>query len=110
MKIGLDDFAQKIMFIQLPKVGSVLQQNEYFVTIESMKCVEELNAPVSGSIIGVNNILRSKPGLINADPHGEGWIARVKPIDKLIEELKSLIHGDAVISWLKRENDKISVS
>jgi glycine cleavage system H protein len=80
-KIGVTDYAQKqlgdVVFVELPAVGTKIVQGKSFGTIESVKAVSELFAPVSGEVVDVNAALKSKPETVNADPHGS-WLIAVK--------------------------------
>jgi glycine cleavage system H protein len=79
--IGITSFAADelgdIVFIELPEVGATLSQFGTFGVVESVKAVSDLFAPVSGEVAEVNEKLRDAPELLNTDPFGEGWIARV---------------------------------
>jgi glycine cleavage system H protein len=83
-KIGLTDYAQNqlsdIVFVDLGEmeVGSTVSKGEPFTTVESVKAASDVNAPVSGEIVAVNEALENKPDLINEDPFGRGWIAEIK--------------------------------
>ena len=76
--IGITDFAQEelgdIVFVELPAVGKSVAQGDVLGTIESVKAVSEVYAPVSGTVTAVNALLAEKPETINSDPHGAGWI------------------------------------
>ena len=80
--VGITDYAQAqlgdVVFVELPAVGRTLKQGEVFGTIESVKAVSELFAPVSGEVVAVNDALSSAPESVNKDPHG-AWIIKVKP-------------------------------
>jgi len=80
-KVGVTDYAQKqlgdVVYLELPAVGTKLTQGQSFGTIESVKAVSELYAPISGEVIEVNDALKSKPEQVNADPHGS-WLIVVK--------------------------------
>jgi glycine cleavage system H protein len=80
-KVGITDYAQKqlgdVVYVELPAVGTTLKQGQSFGTIESVKAVSELYAPVSGEVVEVNDALKSKPEQVNADPHGN-WLIAVK--------------------------------
>ena len=80
-KIGITDYAQQqlgdVVYIELPEVGAKLKQGQSFGTIESVKAVSELYAPVSGEVVEVNGALKDKPETVNADPHGS-WMIAVK--------------------------------
>ena len=80
--VGITDFAQKqlgdVVFVELPAVGRKLKQGESFGTIESVKAVSELYAPVSGEVVAVNADLGPHPDSVNSKPH-DAWMIRVKP-------------------------------
>src|SRR5438046_124625 len=77
-KVGITDYAQQqlgdVVYLELPEVGATLRQGQSFGTIESVKAVSELYAPVSGEVVEVNAALKSKPEVVNADPHGSWMI------------------------------------
>jgi glycine cleavage system H protein len=79
--VGITDFAQKqlgdVVFVELPDVGRVLTQGEVFGTIESVKAVSELFAPVAGEVIATNGDLGPHPDQVNKQPH-EAWMIKVK--------------------------------
>lgn len=80
--IGITDHAQSelgdIVFVELPNVGRVLQQDEVFGTVESVKTVSDLYAPIPGEVVEVNGALASRSELVNTDPYGEGWLVKVR--------------------------------
>jgi glycine cleavage system H protein len=80
--IGVTDHAQRelgdIVFVELPKVGANVSAGQSFGTIEAVKTVAELYAPVSGTVEAVNTALAADAGVINQDPYGKGWIIKVK--------------------------------
>ena len=84
--IGITDYAQKelgdVVFVELPKVGDHITANEPFGTIESVKAVSEIFAPVDGEVVGVNSKLQNSPELLNADPHGDAWLIRIRLSDR----------------------------
>jgi len=94
--IGITSFAADelgdIVFIELPEVGAQLAQFGTFGVVESVKAVSDLYAPVSGTVTEVNEALREAPELLNSDPFGEGWIARVELGDT--SELEALMDAD----------------
>lgn len=83
-KIGITDYAQDalgdIVFIQLPDVGRTVGADESFSEIESTKSVNDVYAPLSGTVASVNEALRDRPELLNSDPYGEGWICELAGI------------------------------
>lgn len=80
--IGVTDYAQgelgDIVFIELPKVGAHYKKHDVFGTIEAVKAVSELYAPVSGEIVEVNGRLDAEPALVNSSPYGDGWMVKVR--------------------------------
>ena len=80
--IGITDFAQgelgDIVYVELPEVGSQAKSGESLGTVESVKAVSEIYAPLSGEVVEVNSALSDAPETINSDPHKEGWICRIK--------------------------------
>ncbi len=80
-KVGITDFAQQqlgdVVYVELPEVGTKLKQGQSFGTIESVKAVSELYAPVSGDVLEVNTTLKDKPEQVNSDPHAS-WMIVVK--------------------------------
>lgn len=91
--IGVTDFAQSelgdIVFLELPAVGDEVQAGDAIGTIEAVKTVADLYAPISGEIMAVNEQLDDAPELINEAPYNEGWMVRIKLSDP--EELDSLL-------------------
>lgn len=92
--IGITSFAADelgdIVFIELPAVGARLAQFAAFGVVESVKAVSDLFAPVSGEVAEVNAELRSSPELLNTDPFGAGWVAKLTlaepaELDKLLD-------------------------
>jgi glycine cleavage system H protein len=103
-RMGITDYAQKqlreIVFAELPSVGGTITQNEPFGSVESVKAVSDLIAPLSGTIEQVNEEVTSKPELLNEDPYGKGWLLVVTP-SNLDAELKNLMDFNASVEWHK---------
>ena len=80
--IGITDYAQKqlndIVYVELPEVGKQVEQNENLGVVESMKSVSDINSPISGEVLEVNNILEKSPELVNNEPYDGGWIVKLK--------------------------------
>ena len=95
--IGITSFAADelgdIVFVELPEVGAQLTQFGSFGVVESVKAVSDLFAPISGAVAEVNADLRASPELLNSDPFGAGWIARVTLADAA--ELEKLLDAAA---------------
>jgi glycine cleavage system H protein len=81
-RVGITDYAQKqlgdVVFLELPALGRKLQAGEQFGTIESVKAVSELYAPVAGEVVETNAPLADKPETVNQDPHGAAWMIVLK--------------------------------
>ena len=82
VRMGLTDYAQKslreIVYAELPAAGSELKQGEPYGTVESVKAVSEIYAPVSGEVLEVNAALANAPEQINSDPHNAAWMLKLK--------------------------------
>ncbi len=80
--VGITDYAQgelgDIVFVELPAVGKTVKQGETFGTIEAVKAVSDLYAPVSGEVIAVNEALDKTPEVVNKDPYQAGWMIKVR--------------------------------
>ena len=80
-KVGITDYAQKqlgdVVYLELPEVGRMLTQGDVFGTIESVKAVSELYAPVSGEVTAINQALTQKPESVNSAPH-DSWMIEIK--------------------------------
>lgn len=83
--IGMTDFAQQelgmIVFAELPEIGDVLKAGEPFGSMESVKTVSEMYAPISGKVIDVNRKLQDNPGVINMSPYDNGWMVVLEIAD-----------------------------
>jgi glycine cleavage system H protein len=81
-RVGITDYAQNqlgdVVYLELPEVGRNLKAGETFGTVESVKAVSELFAPVTGEVVEVNSPLVSNPEAINTDPHGQAWMIVVR--------------------------------
>ncbi len=94
--IGITDFAQgelgDIVFVELEDVGSDFSQDDTFGTVEAVKTVSDLYAPVDGEVTELNEALEDSPELVNDDPYGEGWMIKMKLSDA--SQLDSLLTAD----------------
>ena len=70
-----------VVFVELPAVGRRLAAREVFGVIESVKTASDLYCPVAGEIVAINDALTAAPELVNGDPHGDGWMIRLRPDD-----------------------------
>ncbi len=103
-RLGITDYAQKqlreIVFVELPTAGGALKAGEPFGSIESVKAVSDLVAPISGTIDEVNPEVKSRPELLNEDPFGKGWLVVVTP-RALDADLAMLMNFDKSVDWHK---------
>ncbi|AUB37968.1 MULTISPECIES: glycine cleavage system protein GcvH [Nostoc] len=94
--IGITEFAVHelgdIVFLELPEIGDALTRGENFGTIESVKAVEELNSPVTGTVIERNEALINSPEDVSEDPYGEGWFLKVRVNDP--DEVEDALTAD----------------
>ncbi|HEX2123549.1 MAG TPA: glycine cleavage system protein GcvH [Thermoanaerobaculia bacterium] len=103
--VGITDFAQKelgdVVFVELPRVGAQLDANEELGSIESVKAVSDLFAPVSGEVIEVNEALAENPALVNTDPYGDGWMIKIRMTDPT--ELDALMSAEEYEEYIEAE-------
>ncbi|MGB3135956.1 MAG: glycine cleavage system protein GcvH [Nodosilinea sp.] len=94
--VGITAFAidqlGDIVFLELPEIGDSLEQGEKFGTVESVKAVEELKAPVSGEVLERNEALIEAPEQIGDDPYGDGWLIKIRASD--LDELDDTLTAD----------------
>jgi glycine cleavage system H protein len=94
--IGITDFAQSelgdIVFVELPEVGEYAKRGETFGTVEAVKTVEDLIAPLSGEVLEANETLEEDAEQINKDPYGAGWMIKIRIEDE--EQLEELLGAD----------------
>jgi glycine cleavage system H protein len=95
--VGITDYAQDqlsdLVFVELPQAGSKLEAGAILGVVESVKAAADLKLPASGEVVAANEALESNPEVINSDPYGAGWIARIKLSNPA--ELDSLMTADA---------------
>ena len=95
--VGITDFAQQelgdIVYVELPKVGAEVKAGDVLGTIESVKAVSEIFAPLTGTVVEANESLDAKPETANQDPHGEGWYCKLKLANR--GELETLMDAAA---------------
>lgn len=104
VRIGVSDYAQDqmgdIVFVEMPDVGDTFDAGDEFGTLESVKAVSELYAPIGGEVVAVNEALEDAPELINQDPYG-GWIMEIKPENA--DDVQKLLDRDAYLELLKEQ-------
>ncbi|SFJ41639.1 glycine cleavage system H protein [Halobacillus dabanensis] len=105
VRVGITDFAQSelgdIVFVELPEVGDEIEADEPFGSVESVKTVSELYAPLSGKVVEVNEELEDSPEFVNESPYDKAWMVVVEPsdnaqVDNLMspEEYEAMINED----------------
>jgi glycine cleavage system H protein len=96
-RVGITQFAVDqlgdITLVDLPKEGDLVTKGQRFGTIESVKSVSDLYAPVSGKVVAINATLKDSPELVNSEPYGKGWMIDLEPTEK--SELDELLAPDA---------------
>jgi glycine cleavage system H protein len=103
--IGITEYAQKelgeIVFVELPEVGQVFDTNNEIGTIESVKAVAEVYTPVAGEVVEINEAVQDDPELLNEDPHGDGWLIKLK--FSSASDLEELMDAGSYEEYLKSQ-------
>ncbi|MFP5287859.1 MAG: glycine cleavage system protein GcvH [Thermoanaerobaculia bacterium] len=101
--LGITEFAQQelgeVVFVELPEAGQVFDANDELGTIESVKAVAEVYTPVAGEVVEVNDAVVDDPELLNEDPHGEGWLVKIR--FSSAADLKSLMNAEEYEEYVK---------
>ena len=94
--VGITDFAQNaltdVVWVELPEIDTHFDAMESYASVESVKSVSEIYAPISGTVTGVNELLEDAPETINTDPYGNGWICKMTIDD--ITQLEGLLDSN----------------
>ena len=105
--VGITFHAQEqlgdVVFVELPKAGAKVQAMQSFGTVESVKAVSDLYAPMSGEVTAVNDALLNAPETLNQDPHKQGWLVRLKLSDK--REIEKLLSAEQYEQFLASESE-----
>jgi glycine cleavage system H protein len=105
--VGISDHAQEqlgeIVYIELPAVGEKISKDDPFGVVESVKAVSDIYAPVSGTVIEVNEDLPDTPEVVNEDPYGDGWLIKVRVSDPT--DLEDLMDADEYAELVAREKE-----
>lgn len=105
VRVGISHHAQEqlgdLVFVELPEVGSRVDGEESAAVVESVKAASDINTPVVGEIVAVNEVLEDQPELVNEDAFGEGWLFLVKPDDE--DSLNELLAPDEYQKVLEDE-------
>jgi glycine cleavage system H protein len=105
--IGISDHAHdqlgEIVYIELPAVGDKISKDDPFGVVESVKAVSDIYAPVTGTVIEINEDLPESPETVNEDPYGDGWLIKVKITD--MSDLEDLMDAEEYAELLAREKE-----
>ena len=97
VRVGITDYAQDalgdIVYVQVPATGTTVSAGDAFGEVESTKSVSDIYAPVSGSVVAVNEALASNPESVNADPYGDGWLCEIECTD--LSQFDALLDASA---------------
>lgn len=108
VSIGVSDYAQAeiqdVVYVELPEVGTILEQHKMFGVIESVKAAFDLYAPVSGEVIEINEELEDAPELVNQAPYGDGWMVRIRVTD--LDELEGLMSASEYQVMVETEENE----
>jgi glycine cleavage system H protein len=103
--VGVSDFAQKqmsdVMAVELPRIGTVVGRGDPICIIESVKSSSDAYSPIGGEVVAINTALEAKPDLINQDPYGLAWLAKLRPARAA--ELSELMDAGAYEAFVVEE-------
>ncbi len=106
--VGITDHAQQelgdIVYVDLPKVGNTVEKGKTMASVESVKAVSDVYAPVSGEVVGVNGLLATSPEKLNEDPHGDAWLVKIKL--SAPNEIKELLSAEDYQNYVGAEGSK----
>jgi glycine cleavage system H protein len=113
LTIGVDDFAQQLVgpieSISLPQIGTAVNAGAPAWSITADAKTVDMLAPVTGAIVAVNDSLAATPGLVNEDPYGNGWVARVR-VTPAAQPARSLMWGRAARAWMERVTSELTAA
>jgi len=105
--VGITDFAQEqlgdVVFVELPAVGDKVNKDEAFGVVESVKAVSDVYAPVSGTVLEINDDLPESPEMINEDPYGDGWVVKISMNDP--SDLDDLMDPEAYEQYVEEQQE-----
>ena len=105
--LGITEFAQEelgeVVFVELPEVGQVFDAGDEIGTIESVKAVAEVYTPVAGEIVEINDGVTEDPEVLNDDPHGDGWLVKIKFSSG--SDLKTLMNAEEYARFLEEGSE-----
>ena len=105
--VGITEFAQEelgdIVYVELPEVGEKIVKDDPFGAVESVKAVSDVYAPVSGTVLEINDLLPDNPETINDDPYGDGWMIRLEMTD--MDDLKDLMTAEEYAEYVAQQKE-----
>ena len=105
--VGITEVAQEelgdIVYVELPEVGEKIVKDDPFGAVESVKAVSDVYAPVSGTVLEINDLLPDNPETINDDPYGDGWMIRVEMTDT--DDLKDLMTAEEYAEYVAQQKE-----
>ncbi len=108
--IGITDYAQHelgdVVFVEMPAAGAKVTAGKTFGSVESVKAVSDIYAPATGEVVEANAALQAKPETLNSDPHGEGWLVKVKLANPA--EVNSLLDAAAYEAFIAEKQKEAS--
>ena len=103
--IGITEYAEQelgdVVYVELPEVGEKIVKDDPFGAVESVKAVSDIYAPVSGTVVEVNDTLPDSPETINDDPYGDGWLIKVEMTDR--DDLKDLMSAEEYAEYVEQQ-------
>jgi len=103
--VGITEYAEQelgdVVYVELPEVGEKIVKDDPFGAVESVKAVSDIYAPVSGTVVEVNDTLPDSPETINDDPYGDGWLIKVEMTDK--DDLKDLMSAEEYAEYVEQQ-------
>ena len=106
--VGISDFAQQslgdVVYVELPQVGDEVSAGAEACVVESVKAAADVYAPVSGTVVAVNEGLEEAPEMVNQDPYGDGWFFKVEPT--ALDEMDDLLDADGYQQHCESEDDE----
>ena len=107
-EVGVSDYAQAeiqdVVYVELPEVGTILEQHKPFGVIESVKAAFDLYAPISGEVVEINEELEDAPELVNEVPYGDGWMVKIRMSDS--SELEGLMSASEYQAMIETEENE----
>lgn len=105
--VGITEYAQQelgdVVYVDLPEAGEKIVKDDPFGAVESVKAVSDIYAPVSGTVLEINDALPDSPETINEDPYGDGWLIKVEMTE--LDELKELMNADEYAEYVDQEKE-----